>query len=165
MKKALLSLAAICVLALAITSCNNDSPKAAADKFLTSLYHMEYAKAKEVATDDTKKLLDMMEQFSTYLPDSNKQSAQKIKIDIKDVKEEGDKATVTYITSESPNEQKLDMVKQNGKWLVNWSKQDGGNMNDIPSDEPVMDDSTAKPPAEGENAEASAAPPAEEVQQ
>ena len=153
MKKALLSIAALCVLAISITSCNNDSPKAAADKFLTNLYHMEYAKAKEVATDDTKKLLDMMEQFSTYLPDSNKQTAQKIKVDIKDVKEEGDKATVTYVTSESPNEQKLDMIKQNGKWLVQWSKQDGGNMNDIPEEEPVMEgetDSTiaAEPAAE-----------------
>lgn len=160
MKKALLSIAAICLLAISITSCSNNSPKASADKFLTSLYHMEYAKAKEVATDDTKKLLDMMEQFSSVLPDSSKQSAKKIKVDIKDVKEEGDKATVTYVTSESPNEQKLDMVKQNGKWLVQWSKQDGGNdMSDMPADEPVMDDSTgaAVAPAEGvapaENAE------------
>lgn len=149
MKKALLSIAAICLLAISITSCSNNSPKASADKFLTSLYHMEYAKAKEVATDDTKKLLDMMEQFSSVLPDSSKQSAKKIKVDIKDVKEEGDKATVTYVTSESPNEQKLDMIKQNGKWLVQWSKQDGGNdMNDMPADEPAMDDSTAAPATE-----------------
>lgn len=105
---------------------------------------MEYDKAKEVATDDTKKLLDMMEQFSSVLPDSSKANAQKIKVEIKDVKEEGDKAVVTYVTSESPNEQKLDMVKQNGKWLVQWSKQDGNNeMNDVPEEEPVMDDSTA----------------------
>lgn len=161
MKKALLSIAAICLLAISITSCSNNSPKASADKFLTSLYHMEYAKAKEVATDDTKKLLDMMEQFSSVLPDSSKQSAKKIKVDIKDVKEEGDKATVTYVTSESPNEQKLDMIKQNGKWLVQWSKQDGGNdMNDMPADEPAMDDSTAAPPAT-EATEPPAAEPAE----
>jgi uncharacterized protein YxeA len=153
MKKALLSIAAICLLAISLTSCSNNSPKASADKFLTSLYHMEYAKAKEVATDDTKKLLDMMEQFSSVLPDSSKQSAKKIKVDIKDVKEEGDKATVTYVTSESPNEQKLDMIKQNGKWLVQWSKQDGGNdMNDMPADEPVMDDSTGAEPAPVEGA-------------
>ncbi len=144
MKKVLLSIATICVLAISITSCSNNSPKASADKFLTSLYHMEYDKAKEVATDDTKKLLDMMEQFSSVLPDSSKANAQKIKVEIKDVKEEGDKAVVTYVTSESPNEQKLDMVKQNGKWLVQWSKQDGNNeMNDVPEEEPVMDDSTA----------------------
>ena len=37
-KKLLLSLAATFVLAIALTSCNTNSPKAAADKFLTSLY-------------------------------------------------------------------------------------------------------------------------------
>src|ERR1044071_3726692 len=91
MKKLLLSLAATFVLAIAITSCNTNSPKAAADKFLTSLYHMEYDKAKEVATEDTKKMLDMMAQFSSMMPDSTKENAKKIKVDIKDVKEEGDK--------------------------------------------------------------------------
>src|SRR5687767_1104197 len=125
MKKVLLSVAAMFVMALTIISCNSNSPKASADTFLNSLYHMDYAKAKTVSTEDTKKLLDMMEQFSSVLPDSSKASAKKIKVDIKDIKEEGDKATVTYVTSENPNDQKLDMVKENGKWLVKWSKQDG----------------------------------------
>ena len=64
MKKILLSLAAVFVLAVAVTSCSSNSPKAAADKFLTNLYHMNYKEAKEVATEDTKKMLEMMESFS-----------------------------------------------------------------------------------------------------
>lgn len=151
MKKVLLSVAAMFVMALTIISCNNNSPKASADTFLNSLYHMDYAKAKTVSTEDTKKLLDMMEQFSSVLPDSSKESAKKIKVDIKDIKEEGDKATVTYATSENPNDQKLDMVKENGKWLVKWSKQDGANggeMGDMPADEPVLSDTSGVPAAE-----------------
>lgn len=147
MKKLLLSLAATFVFALVLTSCNTNSPKAAADKFLTNLYHMDYEAAKEVATEDTKKMLDMMSQFSSMMPDSTKQNAKKIKVDIKDVKEEGDKATVIYTTSESAGDQKIDLVKQNGKWLVQYSKQDTGGeeMNDQPMEEPGMTDTTAVP--------------------
>lgn len=146
MKKLLLSLAATFVLAIALTSCNTNSPKAAADKFLTNLYHMDYEGAKEVATEDTKKMLDMMAQFSSMMPDSTKENAKKIKVDIKDVKEDGDKATVIYTTSESTGEQKIDLVKQNGKWLVQYNKQDtGGDMTDQPAEEPVMTDTTAVP--------------------
>jgi hypothetical protein len=85
---------------------------------------MDYEAAKTVSTEETKKMLDMMAQFSSMVPDSAKETAKKIKVDIKEAKEEGDKATVTYTTSEDPSEKKLNMVKQNGKWLVQWSKQD-----------------------------------------
>ncbi|MCD6064102.1 MAG: hypothetical protein K0R82_2013 [Flavipsychrobacter sp.] len=157
MKKLLLSLAATFVIAIALTSCNTNSPKAAADKFLTNLYHMDYEAAKEVATEDTKKMLDMMAQFSSMMPDSTKESAKKIKVDIKDVKEEGDKATVIYTTSESAGDQKIDLVKQNGKWLVQYNKQDtGGDMTEQPMEEPGMTDTTAVP-ADGTNTTPSSA--------
>ena len=45
MKKVLLSLATLVVFALGITSCNSDSPKASADKFLNGLMHYDYEAA------------------------------------------------------------------------------------------------------------------------
>jgi len=150
MKKPLFFFSAIIVLAIGITSCNSNSPKSTADKFLNNFYHMDYKEAKTVATDDTKKVLDMIEQFATMIPDSQKQNAKKIKIDIKDVKEEGDKATVVYTTSESKQDQKLDLVKQNGKWLVKWSKQndaEGETPAEGQTEEPGLTDTTA--PADG----------------
>lgn len=161
MKKFLLSAASIILLAITIVSCNSNTPKGTADKFLNSLYHMDYKQAKTVSTDNTKKMLDMMEQFSAMMPDSSKESAKKIKVDIKDVKEEGDKATVIYTTSASTGEQKLDLVKQNGKWLVEYSKQDnggGGESNEPqPAEEPAMTDTTAAPAVDGTNANPSSA--------
>lgn len=85
---------------------------------------MDYEKAREVSTEETKNLVDLVEQFSVSYPDSAKQDARNIKIDIVDVKEDGDKATVTYKTSSEPGEQKLEMIKENGKWLASFSKQD-----------------------------------------
>jgi GH25 family lysozyme M1 (1,4-beta-N-acetylmuramidase) len=126
MKKLLFLFSASVILAIGLISCNSNSPKSTAETFLNNFYHMDYKEAKTVATDETKKVLDMIEQFATMIPDSQKQNAKKIKIDIKDVKEEGDKATVVYTTSENKQDQKLDLVKQNGKWLVKWSKQNDG---------------------------------------
>ncbi len=155
MKKLLLSFATIILFAAAFTGCNSNSPKAAADKFLTNLYHMNYDEAKNVSTDETKKMLDMIAQFSSMAPDSVKETAKKIKVDIKDVKEEGDNATVTYTASDPNNkdaagtEQKIAMVKQNGKWLAQWDKQNGMGGNEPNNDwedaqpaDPTMTDSS-----------------------
>src|SRR5690606_19108182 len=101
--------------------------KAAADKFLTSLAHMDYEAAKTVSTEDTKKMLDLMAQFSSMMPDSVKTEAKKIKITVKDEKIEGDNATVTYTSSEDENktEHKLNLTKKEGQWLVVWNKDEG----------------------------------------
>lgn len=162
MKKLLLSLAAMCVLALSLVSCNSNTPKASAEKFLNGLYHMNYKEAKEVATEDTKKMLEMMENFSSMMPDSNKENAKKIKINIKDETIDGEKAVVTYTTSESEGEQKVDLVKQNGKWLVQYNKQDGaGDMStEEPMEEPMTDSTGAAMPAEETAAPAEAEPAA-----
>ena len=154
MKKALLSLTAVLVLAIGMTSCNSDSPKASADKFLTGLMHYDYEAAKSVSTEETKKMIDLMAQFSAMMPDSVKQAAKKVKVNIKDATEEGDKATVTYTTSDDPQEKKLNLVKENGKWLVQYSKMDE-------MEEGAMDDTTAPPADETGTADTTTAPPAD----
>ncbi|HRO41901.1 MAG TPA: DUF4878 domain-containing protein [Flavipsychrobacter sp.] len=153
MKKLLLSLTAVLAFSIGMTSCNSDSPKASADKFLTGLMHYDYEAAKSVSTEETKKMIDLMAQFSAMMPDSIKQAAKKTKVDIKDTKEEGEKATVTYTTSDDPQEKKLNLVKENGKWLVQYSKMDsmgGEDMSSPPAEEPILFDSTATTsPADG----------------
>jgi GH25 family lysozyme M1 (1,4-beta-N-acetylmuramidase) len=71
---------------------------------------------------------------------------KKIKVSIKDVKEEGDKAVVTYTSSDNPTEQKLNLVKENDKWLVQFTKTDlVGVMpkdEDVPVEETPAADST-----------------------
>lgn len=146
MKKVLLSIAAAILFAFTMVSCNSNSPKGTAEKFLNSFYHMEYKEAKEVSTEDTKKMLDMIEQFSAIsIADSNKQNAKKVKIEIGEVVENGDSATVMYTTSDNKQPQKVNLVKQNGKWLVQWSKEDsmGDDSQNADPAEETMSDSTA----------------------
>ena len=130
MKKILLSALSACLLSFALVSCGGGGPKDNAEKFLNAFYHMEYDKAGEYATADAKKQLDMLSSFAGMMPDSSKKALQKIKINITDVKEEGDNATVTYTVSDpsgnapEAGDQKLKMVKESGKWLAAWNKQD-----------------------------------------
>jgi hypothetical protein len=119
---------------------------------MTGLLHYDYDAAKSVSTEETKKMIDLMAQFSAMMPDSMKQAAKKVKVNIKDSKEEGDKAVVTYTTSDDPAEKKLNLVKQEGKWLVQYSKMDEGNgaaEPEVPAEETVPADTTTAPPADG----------------
>lgn len=134
--KKLLQLIPLVLLTIIFAACNNNSAKSVADKFLTSFYHMEYDKAREVATEDTKNLIDLVEQFSTTTADSTREEIRKIKIDITDVQESDTTAVVTYTISSEPGEHKLNMVKQNEQWLANFSKQN--NMDGIPDAEEEM---------------------------
>jgi uncharacterized protein YxeA len=125
MKKLLLPFICFLLLAAGFQSCETDSPKASATKFLNGMYHLDFESAKSVSTDKTKTMLDMMARFTSRAPDSARDITKQIKVDIKDIKEEGDKATVTYVLSDEPGDKKLLMVRKNGKWLAEWSKQDG----------------------------------------
>ncbi len=152
MKKLLSSVAIVLLCVLMLASCNSNSPKNVAEKWLTDFYHMDYKAAKETSTEKTKSVLDMLEQLGAMVPDSQKQNAKKVQVTVKDVKEEGDKATATYTVSDDTQEKTINLVKENGKWLVNYTKQDEIDENNMEepemTEEPAMSDTTA-PPADG----------------
>lgn len=109
---------------LMLAGCNSNTPKNVASKWLTSFYHMDYKEAKKYSTVETQRVLEMLESFATAVADSQKKNAEKIKIEIKDVKEDGDRATVNYMVSDDDQEKSIHLVKTDSKWLVNYSKQD-----------------------------------------
>lgn len=127
----------VTVIAMVInTSCNKSSPKTVADKFLTSFYEMDYAEAKKYATDKTKSVLTTIENLKDKFLQTAQGDLKTIKVEIVDVKEDGDKATITYNLSDGEGMaaktitgKKLYMVKEKGEWKVNFTKDN--NMNDI----------------------------------
>ena len=139
MKKIVLSICLLVVVLAGVVSCKKgNGPKEIATTWLTAFYHMDYENAKKISTEDTKALLTQLAQFSAMVPDSVKQQGKSIVVKIKDVKEAGDKADVTYTTSDQPSkEEEIHLVKQNVKWLVQFSKNDqkGGGAEDKPMEE------------------------------
>lgn len=143
MKKLFLSLAAVAMISFALFSCSSKSdPKDVAKNFLNALTQMDYEGAKKYGTPETGKMLEMLSSFATMMPDSAKANARKIKIDIKDAKTEGDKCSVTYHNSEKKDDQVLTLVKKDGKWLVDMSKDDSMNAGEdtsMPEELPTED--------------------------
>lgn len=159
MKKALLSVVAMLVMALTLVSCNGGGPKVNAEKWLNGFWHMDYASAKEVSTEETKKQLESYESITGSMMQPNaKEEAKKVKVNLKDPVIDGDHATVEYTLSgiEDNAPKTLKMVKQNGKWLAEWSKYEaggGGLGNQLPGGEPAPanpTDTVSAPAADGE---------------
>lgn len=124
MKSSIRPLLLVAILSLMLVSCSKNSPKEVAKTWLTGFNHMDFEDAMKISTQDTKNLLSSLEELTKGVSDSGKSEVKKIKVSIKDVKEEGDKAVVTYTSSDNPTEQKLNLVKENDKWLVQFTKSD-----------------------------------------
>ena len=124
-------------------------PKEVGEKFLNAIGSGDYETAKKYATKDAQASLDMMASMA-----GGEAKGEAAKIEVGDVKEEGDKATVSY--KENGTDKTLDLVKEDGNWKANWSK--GGG------DSPIGDAvDTAVDAAVDSLAADSAAAPAEEA--
>lgn len=125
MKKLLLSFSVLILAGILMTGCNKSTPKDVAKEWLTDFYHQDYDAAKKLSTEETKTMINTLQGFTSALPDSVKQKAKAVVITIKSVKEDGNNATVTFVASDDTKEQPpLKLVKQNDKWLVQFSKGD-----------------------------------------
>lgn len=131
MKRILTSL--LIISAVLIASCRSNAPKATAERFVNAFYHRDFKTAMSISTESTKAQLDMISQFAAGLPESQMEEAKKIKIKMGKEEINGDKATVYYTTSEGDLEQHVNLVKQNGKWLVEWNKMDTPVQDPIPA--------------------------------
>ncbi|MDI9319808.1 MAG: hypothetical protein QM530_04955 [Phycisphaerales bacterium] len=104
-------------------SCAPKPSKDVAQKYLNSLLvNTDIEAAKKYCDSNSKEIIDQA-MLLYPVPDSVKELAKSTKISIVDVKEEGDNAVVTYISSKHPeNKQALKMVKIKGQWLVELNK-------------------------------------------
>lgn len=106
------------------TGCSRNSPKEVAKTWLTAFNHMDADAAMKLSSSATKNLINSLSELKGPIPDSTMELLKEITVDIKDVKEEGSKAIVTYTTSDNPRERSLLLVMQGDKWVVQFTKVD-----------------------------------------
>ncbi len=118
--KRTLKFSAIALLAVVVLwACGSaGGAKEVGEKFLNAMAKGDIAGAKTFATKDAQASLDMMSGTS----DAKK--ANPDKIEIGEIKEEGDKATLSY--KENGADKTLDLVKEDGQWKAAWTKGGGG---------------------------------------
>lgn len=114
-----ITLALLFPLLLAACGGSSDSPSDVATKFLTHTNKMEFKEAKEYATKSTGEVLDMIGGMAAMMP---KEDPKTFKIVNESI--DGETATVTYRTDGKEEDETLNLVKEDGKWLVNMSKED-----------------------------------------
>jgi Domain of unknown function (DUF4878) len=138
-----------------LTACNGIGSKATpgevAKSYLSAMNKADYEAAKKLGTEQTKSLVDFIASFKTTVSDTAIEISALKKVEIiKDTIVEENRATVTYKESDSPDPAVLNLVKIDGKWLVNQSIENNNAGTPLPSDEvpssnpdEAVDDSSA----------------------
>ncbi|MBK7882650.1 MAG: DUF4878 domain-containing protein [Chitinophagaceae bacterium] len=156
MKKMLL---AVTVLTAGLLfSCNSGSdPKAVLIDFTDALSKKDISKARKLATEDSKQMLDMMD-AAMKMENGTKDDGIKVdsefdktNMEFSEAKIEGDKATVPVKDKKSGKTTNYILKKEDGKWKVAFSKSSLMEMedidrteNEIPGNSPVKDSDTLK---------------------
>ncbi len=104
---------------------NDSAPTFVGYKWLSKFYHLQFEEAKIVSTEATKTLLTKFSGLTSLMPDSSKQEMLKIRVGVMGCTMNDSNAVLEYITSDNPGKgQTLYMVKKEGKWLVQFTKND-----------------------------------------
>jgi hypothetical protein len=107
-----------------LSSCVGGDAKKVAEKWLTAFWHLDYDAAEQYSTKETINVLKLFKSLDDkVLSDSAMNEAKKVTVSIKNIVEEGNNATVTYSTSIIPEDQTIYLVKENGQWLVQLTKE------------------------------------------
>ena len=148
MKNKFQNLGTFLIVGFLVACAGSDTPKSVVEKFLKATGEYNFAEAKKYCTEETGKMMDMMESMMKMAPDSAKKEHPKFTLG--EEKMDGDNATVGYKEEGKEGDQNLTLKKVSGKWLVSISKEGmmGGGANGAGAQaEPAMADSSAAMPA------------------
>jgi hypothetical protein len=101
----------------------SDDPKGVLTEFFEALSKKDIAKARTLATEDSKSMLDMMEMGMKMDKDTSSDSKfDKAKMEFGEAKIEGDKAVVPVKETTSGETMNYTLKKENGNWKVAFDK-------------------------------------------
>lgn len=137
--KKLFSLVIAAIVVIAFASCGDkgNTPEAIATKYLNHLNKKEFDEAKKIATEETGQMLDMMKSFAGV---GGAQEAKEVKIENMKC-ETTEEASVCKYTADG-KEESLNLVKKEGKWLVD-QKKEGAGEETMPTEDTTAVDTTA----------------------
>ena len=111
------------MLIVVIFACNGrNKPNKVAKAFLTTLYSMEYDSAKTYCTPESYGYIEYLKLLDNFTNTTEEKPNKNINIDIIDTKVSGDNAECKYkitgIQEDENKEQTINLIKKDGKWLI-----------------------------------------------
>jgi hypothetical protein len=153
MKKTL-NLFVAALVAVFMVACSGDAngPEKTAEKYLKLLAEGNYDEAGKLGTEDTKQMLNFIKSFSGGAKPEKQNEVKNIKCT---VAEGGETAECTYCCNDQGADDKVNLKKVDGNWLVDMKKENPMEGMDMGETGDMGDDAT------GETAPAEEAPAAE----
>jgi hypothetical protein len=123
MNKQHLIAAVLIVLASVGCKTRSNDPKALAKEWLTNVYSLNWESADKLSTAECRQLVATQRLFLEAQPKEQIAEYKKTKWEIVgEPKIDGNNATVIYRESTFPGDVKLPMIKVDGQWMVNMTK-------------------------------------------
>lgn len=124
-KSKLTSVFSILIVGLFLFSCSReDSPREVAETFLGYIGNNDFERAKDLGTEETDRLMDMLSGFKKMVSDSTEMEEHNYSIVSEKI--EGNVAVYTYEDKNKGPEaglESLTLVKEDGKWKVAMNKE------------------------------------------
>lgn len=104
-----------------LSGCGKSCPKCNAQAFLDAVQQQDFAKAKQLSTEESHKVLDFAETL-TDMAGEELRPADELKVASCEV--DGDKATCTYCCDEEGEDAVLSMKNVDGVWMADLSTEE-----------------------------------------
>ncbi|MBR5029414.1 MAG: hypothetical protein IKX51_09350, partial [Bacteroidales bacterium] len=139
-------------MATSCTKSDEEQIKDNATKFINALNTMKFDDAKSLATKES---ADQIDAFASLAAMSGNTEGKETKVEITEVNINGEEAVVKY-TEDGGDPATLNMVKEDGKWLVKFQKEGFGGGEATETEEAEATEEATEQPTEEEMAQAEA---------
>ena len=118
MKKTLVCLLSCILLSMTlfVTSCGGPTPEKTVEGFINAMANGDIDAAEKYVTEDSKKIFALLKMAGT--DDMKEEMAELKKAKIKNVKLDGEKATVTLGADDEEDTADFNLVKVDGEWKL-----------------------------------------------
>lgn len=101
------------------SSCKKQaSPQEVALNFMHAIQDSNFDLARDYATKESQQVIQLYSFFDARRNDSERDKIKKAGIEVIETEENGDKATVTVLNSSSKQKERLQLVKEKGRWKI-----------------------------------------------
>ena len=111
----------IVLMSVSFTSCMKPNPEETASRFLKAVNERNYEMARRYSTEETGKLIDLLDRLSKLSEEPLPSKRAEFEIISGNI--EDDLATVRFREKGTATEQELELMKVDGEWLVNITKE------------------------------------------